>query len=307
MSFVQKEVCADRDTLDFALQEIEEEHFINPLEKKQVYAGSSTSLEKDIDVDIEAGLEDQYVLQDATTDGKDTDIDAPESGGVDDSVVENDHAGLTDATKTQEEAGPSSDLQNSQNNVTSDSDDQLPSKADASTAKIETSNSFDDTPGYIYLNVSHCNRRRANTLPEVASNTQKSTSISESHSTPSLPQSSSDITSDKTSIINQRAIPNQCAICLCDYTKGDTIILSSTSCPHAFHQECIVEWLVKMQEGTPCPCCRQTFVELDERVIESRRVGRRREMSEEELGRLRRHIQLGLQRGRAFDTAVIRL
>ena len=31
----------------------------------------------------------------------------------------------------------------------------------------------------------------------------------------------------------------------------------------AFHQECIVEWLVKMQDGTPCPCCRREFVKLD--------------------------------------------
>ncbi len=57
-------------------------------------------------------------------------------------------------------------------------------------------------------------------------------------------------------------IPNQCAICLCDYEKGDAIV-TSCSCPHAFHQECVVEWLAKMQNDTPCPCCRRSFVDLN--------------------------------------------
>lgn len=59
-------------------------------------------------------------------------------------------------------------------------------------------------------------------------------------------------------------IPNQCAICLCDYENGETIVTSfNGECPHAFHQECVIEWLVKMQEDAPCPCCRRTFIDLD--------------------------------------------
>ena len=59
-------------------------------------------------------------------------------------------------------------------------------------------------------------------------------------------------------------IPNQCAICLCDYEKGDIIVTSCNGeCPHAFHHECLVEWLVKMQDDAPCPCCRRSFVDVN--------------------------------------------
>lgn len=161
------------------------------------------------------------------------------------------------------------------------------------TRQLSGSVSFhSSTPSYLYLNISQ-NRTRANST---GSTPTIKTSMATSSSEPSLPSTAN----------TQRAILNQCAICLCDYTKGDTVVLSSNkSCPHAFHQECIVEWLVKMQEGTPCPCCRQTFIELENNQESIRRT-RRREMSEEELGALRRHLQLGLQRGRAFNASVIR-
>mmetsp|Transcript_31612 Transcript_31612/g.66054 ORF Transcript_31612/g.66054 Transcript_31612/m.66054 type:complete len:757 (-) Transcript_31612:80-2350(-) len=145
----------------------------------------------------------------------------------------------------------------------------------------------------------------------------------------------------------RRPIPNQCAICLCDYEPGDTIVVSASSslrgnnddgtsvnqrgnhCPHAFHQECIVEWLVKMQDGTPCPCCRQTFVELDDHIPNGNHERRGRAtvtrastnastvsetstlqgMDEAERARQerrRRHIELGIQRGgRAFNISAI--
>jgi hypothetical protein len=61
----------------------------------------------------------------------------------------------------------------------------------------------------------------------------------------------------------KRTVPNCCAICLCAYEAGESIVWSSTKkCPHAFHEECVVEWLVKMKDGTPCPCCRQEFTDL---------------------------------------------
>jgi hypothetical protein len=60
-----------------------------------------------------------------------------------------------------------------------------------------------------------------------------------------------------------RTVPNCCAVCLCTYEPGESIVWSSTKeCPHAFHEECILEWLIKMQDGTPCPCCRQEFVDV---------------------------------------------
>ncbi len=63
---------------------------------------------------------------------------------------------------------------------------------------------------------------------------------------------------------NGRLVPNCCAICLTGYHVGDVVIWSSNKdCAHAFHQDCVVGWLVKMQPETPCPCCRQEFTDLE--------------------------------------------
>mmetsp|Transcript_21746 Transcript_21746/g.38327 ORF Transcript_21746/g.38327 Transcript_21746/m.38327 type:complete len:1039 (-) Transcript_21746:340-3456(-) len=48
-----------------------------------------------------------------------------------------------------------------------------------------------------------------------------------------------------------------CAICLCPYEEGDIRIFSKR-CTHAFHKECILEWLVKSHNE--CPCCRIDMV-----------------------------------------------
>ena len=58
--------------------------------------------------------------------------------------------------------------------------------------------------------------------------------------------------------------PNCCAVCLSSYSAGDTVIWSSNkACKHAFHEDCILDWLTKIQKGTPCPCCRQEFTDLE--------------------------------------------
>lgn len=68
-----------------------------------------------------------------------------------------------------------------------------------------------------------------------------------------------------------RKIPNFCAICLDSYEVGNTIVWSSTnsSCVHAFHEHCIAAWCFRKIEeqftprtAVPCPCCRQSFVDL---------------------------------------------
>lgn len=60
-----------------------------------------------------------------------------------------------------------------------------------------------------------------------------------------------------------RQVPNSCAICLSGYDEGDKIVWSSNEeCKHAFHDECILIWLTKNQNGTPCPCCRCEFTDL---------------------------------------------
>jgi hypothetical protein len=62
----------------------------------------------------------------------------------------------------------------------------------------------------------------------------------------------------------QRKVPNTCAICLGSYDVGEVVVWSSNAaCKHAFHQECMVDWLCKMQDSTPCPCCRQEFTDLE--------------------------------------------
>lgn len=64
---------------------------------------------------------------------------------------------------------------------------------------------------------------------------------------------------------NGNLVPNCCAICLCSYEVGDVVTWSSNPrCVHAFHRECVTDWLIKMQPETPCPCCRQEFTDLEE-------------------------------------------
>ena len=59
-----------------------------------------------------------------------------------------------------------------------------------------------------------------------------------------------------------RKIQNCCAICLCGYDVGDSITWSiNKSCIHAFHNDCILDYL-QGQQGTPCPCCRREFTDL---------------------------------------------
>ena len=63
----------------------------------------------------------------------------------------------------------------------------------------------------------------------------------------------------------KRTVPNCCAVCLCTYEEDETVVWSSNrACKHAFHEECVIEWLIKMQDGTPCPCCRQEFTDVDD-------------------------------------------
>lgn len=202
-----------------------------------------------------------------------------------------------------------------------------------------------EAPAFLYL-PNRKIRSRTNTNETTTSTANmtlfaSSSNLSQRSFVESLPSNSSH-TNNSTKIDNSaddrnnafdeeelKSVPNNCAICLSEYVSGDTIVTScDPMCPHAFHQECIVEWLVKMQVGAPCPCCRRTFVELSPPAAattttvadgvttgEGVRDGntnnsvRRATASPEEEERrreeLRRTIRLGIRRGRAFDFSVI--
>jgi hypothetical protein len=57
-------------------------------------------------------------------------------------------------------------------------------------------------------------------------------------------------------------VPNCCAICLDSFEVGEVIVWSENeACQHAFHQDCIADYLVPMKDvnESPCPCCRRPF------------------------------------------------
>lgn len=55
-----------------------------------------------------------------------------------------------------------------------------------------------------------------------------------------------------------RHVDGQCALCIDDYEAGDQVVWSDLECPHAFHKECIMQWLSKGKKR--CPVCRNWFV-----------------------------------------------
>ena len=85
-----------------------------------------------------------------------------------------------------------------------------------------------------------------------------------------------EIESRRLRIDSSRVVPNCCAICLCPYDVGESVVWNSrVLCNHVFHLNCMIDWLTKMREGTPCPCCRQEFTDLP--VLPKKEPVRRRE------------------------------
>ena len=79
---------------------------------------------------------------------------------------------------------------------------------------------------------------------------------------------------------------NECGICLGEYENGDQICksahkpfrpgyslqtlgennndpLDEDTCPHVFHLDCIMEWLMKKRAKGLCPLCRRTFLSME--------------------------------------------
>jgi hypothetical protein len=54
------------------------------------------------------------------------------------------------------------------------------------------------------------------------------------------------------------AAPTECDICLLDYEVGEEVAWSNNEgCIHAFHKECITDWLLR---NPRCPLCRRDYV-----------------------------------------------
>lgn len=62
-----------------------------------------------------------------------------------------------------------------------------------------------------------------------------------------------------------------CSICLGEYTNM-SCVLTSSNCPHQFHQDCILDWL-QIPGNTLCPCCRVAMVSEDDvwKVVKANR------------------------------------
>lgn len=59
-----------------------------------------------------------------------------------------------------------------------------------------------------------------------------------------------------------REVPILCIICLCMYEVGSEVTwayASSQKCTHAFHKDCIMNWILTKEEAL-CPCCRDEFI-----------------------------------------------
>ena len=74
---------------------------------------------------------------------------------------------------------------------------------------------------------------------------------------------------------------HMCSICLSDY-KDDECVLSSSTCSHQFHKECILDWLERNGK-IECPCCRVPMVDENDvwNKVKRLRKEKRRQKSTE--------------------------
>ena len=56
--------------------------------------------------------------------------------------------------------------------------------------------------------------------------------------------------------------PTSCPICLEPYREGDDICWSQNeNCAHAYHLDCILDWLMNSDE---CPLCRADYLKVED-------------------------------------------
>jgi len=96
-------------------------------------------------------------------------------------------------------------------------------------------------------------------------NGYEDTAMTSSSATFSL--GSGSFVADHVQVTSSHQVSGCCAVCLSNYRIGDCVVwssLSDTPCQHAFHFDCIMDWLasVKDKDKYPCPCCRQQFISM---------------------------------------------
>ena len=84
-------------------------------------------------------------------------------------------------------------------------------------------------------------------------------------------------------IEKRSCVDKECSICLSDYEVGDQVVWSPLDeCPHAFHKDCLMQWLTKGKKR--CPLCRNWFVPgkpIKEQIIELQQEQEVEEVQEE--------------------------
>jgi hypothetical protein len=72
---------------------------------------------------------------------------------------------------------------------------------------------------------------------------------------------------------------NDCHICMEEFEVGEKVSWSaSESCNHAYHFQCIKEWLLKKKD---CPYCRQTMLPIDEAFTDIAQLAEAKKQKEE--------------------------
>ena len=61
--------------------------------------------------------------------------------------------------------------------------------------------------------------------------------------------------------------PSICPICIESYKSNEEIAWSSNDeCPHAFHLDCIIQWLM---ENNDCPMCRKRYLTEERSIVDT--------------------------------------
>jgi len=64
--------------------------------------------------------------------------------------------------------------------------------------------------------------------------------------------------------MDARKLPAECTICLNDFGEGDTVSPLHCNVRHAFHTDCIVQWLTS---NPVCPLCKTDITSKEQAVF----------------------------------------